>query len=114
MDIVTHQKNEFRAQQWVKIIKQQKNSGMTVTAWCSENNVNLKTYYYWLRKLRLTAVQGKAEEQSVVPVQLNPEHSQARSLDKAIYLQINGVTVEISDGTSPETITAVLTALQHL
>lgn len=113
MDIVTQQKNEFRAQQWAEMVKQRTNSGMTVTAWCAENNVNTKTYYYWLRKLRMAACKEISEEHSVVPVRLNPVHSQTNSHKKAINLQINGVTVEIADGTSTETITAVLNALQR-
>lgn len=113
MDLVTKQKNEFRTQQWTEIVKQRTNSGMTVTEWCAKNNVNTKTYYYWLRKLRLTVCKESSEEHSVVPVQLNPVHSQTNSHGKAIHLQINGVTVEIADGTSGDTITAVINALQR-
>lgn len=53
MDQVTLVKSEFRLQQWSDIIKNCQSSGQTVVSWCKENGINIKTYYYWLRKLRL-------------------------------------------------------------
>lgn len=37
MDKITH---EMRLMQWVPIIRECRGSGMTVKAWCLENNVN--------------------------------------------------------------------------
>lgn len=53
MDQVTLVKSEFRLQQWADIIKNCQSSSQTVVSWCKENGINIKTYYYWLRKLRL-------------------------------------------------------------
>ncbi len=30
-------------------------SGMMVVRWCEQNNVNIKSYYYWLRRIRSLA-----------------------------------------------------------
>ncbi|PYG90121.1 hypothetical protein LY28_00001, partial [Ruminiclostridium sufflavum DSM 19573] len=55
MDKITDAKTEFRRRQWTQIIQDCQNSGMTVVGWCSQNNVNTKSYYYWLRKIRSLA-----------------------------------------------------------
>lgn len=49
MDKITH---EIRLKQWASIIRECRNSGMTVKAWCLENNVNNKQFYYWQHRVR--------------------------------------------------------------
>ena len=44
-----------RLRQWSGIIAQRRESGQTVRAWCRENSVVEKTYYYWQGKLRRAA-----------------------------------------------------------
>ena len=46
MDQVIAAKNEFRREQWQKIIQECQNSGQTVVSWCEQNNVSIKSYYY--------------------------------------------------------------------
>ena len=38
--------------QWQSIIKECKESGMTVAAFCEDRNISWHAYYYWLRKIR--------------------------------------------------------------
>ena len=49
---VTLAKNQIRADRWRMLVQTCQQSGQTVVNWCEENNINVKTYYYWLRKLR--------------------------------------------------------------
>ncbi len=49
MDIVSETKAEFRLRQWTKIIKECQASNLSAAAWCRQNNINIKSYYYWLR-----------------------------------------------------------------
>ena len=46
--------------QWAAMVQECRNSGQTVRAWCEDNGVNTKTYYYRLKQLRLIAL-GNAE-----------------------------------------------------
>ena len=48
MDQVSIAKSELRFQQWTKLVAECQSSQMTVKAWCELNNINIKTYYYWL------------------------------------------------------------------
>lgn len=43
---------QVRLAHWAEIMRVRKESGQTVRAWCRENGVVEKTYYYWQRKLR--------------------------------------------------------------
>ena len=52
MDQVSLVKADVRKSQWTEIIQACQSSGMTVKAWCLENGINIKSYYYRLRKLR--------------------------------------------------------------
>jgi len=73
MDKITNAKTEFRLKQWAKIIQACQESKMTVVSWYAQNNINIKLYYYWLRKLRSMACEaGKlkahSNEHQIVPL----------------------------------------------
>ncbi|WP_414705316.1 IS66 family insertion sequence element accessory protein TnpA [Pseudobacteroides sp.] len=48
MDKITDAKTEFRLKQWTQIVQACQSSSMTVVGWCEQNNVKIKSYYYWL------------------------------------------------------------------
>ena len=51
MDKITH---EVRLANWKNIIEQCNNrpKGTTIKQWLTEHDINDKTYYYWLRRVR--------------------------------------------------------------
>ena len=51
MNEITKIKNEAKLKQWVEMIQQWNESGLTITDWCRQNGINLKTYYYRLKDL---------------------------------------------------------------
>lgn len=99
MDKVTLVKREVQASVWAERIRTCQSSGMAVIRWCEENSVNPKTYYYHLRRLR-----EKVCEQIPVAV--------AVKAASGITVRIGEATADISDGTSAETIAAVIHALK--
>ena len=48
----------YHLNQWTEIIRECRSSGHTVSAWCLEHEVNPKSYYYWLRKVRAAACEA--------------------------------------------------------
>lgn len=88
--------------EWAERIRQCRESGLTVSEWCRENGINLKTYYYHLRKLRKEIC-----EQIPVPVMTVPE------ICPTVKVQIGDITAEISEGTSEQTITSVIRAMRN-
>ena len=114
MDKITDAKTEFRLKQWSKIIQACQTSGMTVVSWCNQNNVKIKSYYYWLRKLRtLTCEAGSLVPQKTEQVIVTVPFHQTKA-SAAVTIHISSFCVDIHDGTSRETIEAVLSALKTI
>lgn len=51
-------RNSYRLGEWSEVIRQRQESGMTVTAFCEQQGISTKSYYYWLKKLRNTALEA--------------------------------------------------------
>lgn len=102
MDKAISARTEYRMKEWREKIKEFRASGMTVKAWCETNGINIKTYYYWLRKIRVEICE-KTETQAIIPVQIHSRETAA-----AVTVNLGNISVNISDGTSAETIAAVL------
>ena len=48
-------RNEFRLQNWMEIIRECEESGLSNREFCYQRGISEKTYYYWLRKVRAAA-----------------------------------------------------------
>lgn len=48
---------QLRIQYWLDIIHQCRESGQSNSQWCAENGISIKSYYYWLAKIRKMAVE---------------------------------------------------------
>lgn len=119
MDQVTLAKNQIRVESWRGLIRTCQQSGQTVVSWCEENNINPKTYYYWLRKLRKQELSGKElllpvpNSSPVVFKQLEVQPPVA-GIQTAVIIRLPSATIEVADGTSQATLEAVLLALKCL
>lgn len=116
MDKITNAKTEYRLKQWTKTIHACQSSSMKVSDWCNQNDVSIKSYYYWLRKVRTLSCEAEAGsllpqriEQQIVPVSFHQTKTYA-----AVTLHLSSISVDIQDGTSKETIEAVLSALKTI
>ena len=67
MNEIAKIKQDVKLRQWTEMIQQRKESGLTVSQWCTENGVNIKTYYYRLQKVR-QAMCKETERHDIVPV----------------------------------------------
>lgn len=120
MDQVILVKNQMRARNWQKLIRARQDSGQTVVSRCRENNVNIKTYYYWLRKLRQQEI---VKQELPVPMETPGKPVVFKQLEvqtpvagtqAAVIIRLPSATVEVAEGTSQATVEAVLLALRCL
>lgn len=118
-------KRQHRLNQWIEIVRQCRSSGQTVSAWCAENNINPKRYYYWLRCVRMAACEllptSGGNELSIVPVTLSSSLHKTDSVAPIIIgapaplvLRIGSATLELRNGASPELIAHTLKAITHV
>lgn len=118
MDKVTVTKNELRKQQWIKIIQERQSSGQSVVSWCEENRVNIKTYYYWLRKLRLSSIEETAislpvQEEKPIAFKKLEVLTPLPTSKAAVIIRLPNATLEINEGASQQIVQAVLLALRN-
>ena len=118
MDQVSKVKRQFRSEEWKKRIAECQSSGMTVKAWCKQNQFCEQTYYKYLKQFRqelcdhLPAPVTHPEKPVVfhkLEVQPPVPGTQA-----AVIIRLPSATLEVREGTSQQTIQAVLLALQSV
>jgi len=80
-------------------------SGLTRTAYCKQNNLNVKTFAYWRHRLDTEAV-------PVTLVQVPRLGGQQSS--PAVRLVVNGCGIEVADGFNAATLAEVVCVLRRL
>jgi len=88
---------EYRMQRWVEIIKDCKESGLSIKAYCKSNSICENTYFYWQRKIRETVCSKIMSDQdkivSIMPstesVKRNLQQKSSESLSPITWAQIN-------------------------
>ena len=115
LDNITKTKCSFRMEQWRKIIADCQNSGLKVDELCEQNGVS-RNSYYWLRKIREKACQSVlsellpvTNESTFAKVELNNIQDNSHPV---VVLRFGYATIEVMEGTSIETLEAVLSALK--
>jgi hypothetical protein len=117
---ITHQ---YRLSQWTEIIRECRSSGQTVISWCDERNINVKSYYYWLKKVREAACkslpQTGGDSQSMVPVNTVSQTSSntqvaANELPYDLRIHFGSCTIDVSNTASSSTIENTLRVLKNV
>lgn len=104
MDKIGRTKQELRLKSYMYTEYQA--SEKTVQAWCSENDVNIKTFYYRLRKVR-EAMLEPGERHKIVPVRPAVPVSEKAPID-VIRITGNGIAIELPETVSAETLEVIL------
>lgn len=113
---------KYRLNQWTEIIRECRSSGQTVSAWCSEHNINPKSYYYWLKRVRTAACEAlpslSSGNNSIVPVNISVPTAGSSLVSKesssCIILHFGTITLEISNNASATLIENTLRAVQNV
>lgn len=95
---ITTVKRDIQLQEWSEQIKVQQESGMTVTAFCAQNGISPKTYYYHLRKVRKHFMES---EPAIVPVAVPRATSDIR-------IEKNGLQISLPSDISADTLLALV------
>ena len=93
--------------QWVQIVSQCRDSGLSVRQWCQEHGVNISSYYKWQRKV-YAMVQAQQEIQfaEVTPAQ----HIRPDGI--AATVRIAEAEADIHNGADAATVETVLRILK--
>jgi len=106
---------DVRLKEWVDIIQEQKASGLSVRAWCRENNIGQGRFYYWLNKLRKATLEQFPEEfkkTTFVPIDMKATNNINTNANSSITIRKGDISIELANDAPLSTITTVLEALQ--
>ncbi len=92
-------KNEVQLQKWSEEIRSCTESGMKVKEWCTLNGVNIKTYYYHLRKVRESICKTEPDKQIVVPIRTTDIKEQNQ--ENNILIKKHNVSVSLPISIDP-------------
>ena len=108
MNKIAKVKKEAKLVQWAEMVRSRNESGLTVTDWCKQNGINLKTYYYRLKRVR-QAVCSEMERHDIVPVE--PIAGTEITTEK-IELSIGDVKISLPDDFNESTLKRLLGVLR--
>ena len=98
-----------RVELWAERIAECRGSGMSVRAWCRENKISEKTYYYWQRRLYQ---QMACSAEAVSFAEIPHEVQAVQCSGAAAKISLAGVTVEIYPGADTQMIQAIVQTLK--
>ena len=122
MDVqkLTH---EIRLQQWGKTVKDCRSSGKSVKSWCDEQNINIKTYYYWQKKVCQVTCRELAMNHPQPSIAVNappiPVFAELRKPDPpsgqlALTIQRGPMEIQIYRGADAAIVETALLAIRSL
>lgn len=118
MDRVAKVKKHLKREQWKTLIKECQASGMTITAWCKQNDICEQTYYRNLKILReeicdSLPVSIPGPEKPVTFKKLEVQ-SPVANTQAAVIIHLPSASLEIQNGATQQTVEAVLLALKNI
>lgn len=122
MNQLTIASHNYKMQLWTSRIQECRASSQTVADWCSENDISIKSYYYWMRKIKSEAFEAlPAERKSkVLPQKRDNPFAEVALTEKtranacAIKIHVSGLLLEIQNGADRQTVEHTLHAIQKL
>lgn len=104
----------YRLQEWAVMVREcnSRPHGMTVKQWCLKHDVTPENYYYRLNEVRkacLETLPAEGIQQQVVPVsrELLGQKAAAPNIT-GLDVSVNGISIHVTETTSPELLKMVL------
>ena len=103
--------NQVRMAKWSEIIKDRCESGLTIKEYCTERGISRDAYFYWLRKIRESAVAAASEQFAELLPPAEP--SIAVGSSTGVTIELNGAKIRVEDACSRNTLSMVLEVLRN-
>ena len=106
-------------QEWSTRIAECRTSGKPVKAWCSEQGIHIKTYYYWEKKFITEAIQQvnlPAPRQVGLLMRVNPDampDSDVADVGSGVTIRHGESIISLPVGSSAEAIADLVKALNR-
>ncbi len=110
---------QVRVSEWTRIIQDRAASGMTVTEYCKQSGFSETAYYYWLRKVRKTAIANsrlefvELKEPSDTPA-LSATSNRGNDFVTEATISAGTFTININSKTPRELIRTLMEVAAHV
>ena len=115
----------YRRSHWAQVIREQKESGLSIKAYCKREGIRANSYFYWQKKLReelcesISGVQSADHRTSLAPrftevqVKSAPFHLPSLETDNTnqIRVEVGGIRVIFDSVYPPHELAAMLREL---
>jgi hypothetical protein len=118
---ITH---EVRLQNWSRIVTDCRSSGQTVKAWCESHHINIKTYYYWQKRVCQATCRDisitKEQNVQAMPAGKEPVFAELPTISNrnrgelAVTIHRKDIQIHIYGGADVATVETALLALKNL
>lgn len=106
--------------EWSQRVADCRSSGLSVSRWCKEHDINIKTYYTWQRKV-FAAMIEQQKLQMTEPAETETQFAElppstqepTRDRDLVASIRMREASLDIYEGASPEIVTALCRVLSH-
>ena len=114
---------QYRFSYWAQFIRERKESGLSVEAFCEKAGVHQNTYYYWQRRVREAAchelaVQEQSKGKTIVPSGWalceganRKDEPSISSTSSVITVEIGSFKVSVDENFNPDLLTKVCRTL---
>lgn len=122
MNQLTIASHNQKMQMWINQIQECRTSSQRVSDWCADNNISIKSYYYWMRKIKSEAFESlpTGRKTRMLPQKMDTAFAEVKLVEKprsdacAIKLHVSDLLLEIQNGADSQTVEHTLRAIQKL
>ena len=117
-------KRNYQLQQWRKIIQEQTTSGLTIDEFCKQNGLSRNSYFYWLRLVRVDAVNAQQNSAGFVELKLPDLHndvvpcitpiSATEQEPSQLTLSVNGIVIQVTERTSSDLLARTIEVIRYV
>ena len=106
-------------QEWSTKIAECRSSGISVKAWCAEQGISIKTYYYWEKRFITEATQQlslPAPTQAGLLMRVNPDTlpgDAVSTIGSGITIRHGESVITLPGGSSAESVADLVKALNR-
>jgi transposase-like protein len=112
----------YRLAHWTQIIREHRESGKTVKAYCERNGIRENTYYYWQKKIREALCEELGKKQAGIgqtgmtapvfrEVKLSRQQipsSSTTAYQDQIYIETSGMRITAGNGYPSDKLAAII------
>ena len=105
-------KSEANLAKWIPIVTECCNSGQSKKAWCEERGIDVKSYFYYQKRVYNLIKKPAAEFVELVPVEEPKPVETPNSV--AARIIIDGIVVELCNGIDSQTVSTIVRGLKNV